>query len=267
MRSAPRWLPFVCLFLWAPLLNAAEQADEPSPAVRLWEQGQDAMLAGESDRAIALYNQSLKLEPALARNHLSLAAAHLEKGDEEGAGKWLESYLRLQPDHHVVRAHYAELLMRLKRTQEAHDQFEKFIADAQDDEELASKHLIHCHSRLMEIAEAEADVYEEHLHRGIGLYWLAWQRAQLGEEEAGLDVESLLCRAAGELALAQMRRPEEARPCWYLHEVWSMLAQSQPASRWLVAAQSSAPFTYLTPVEKRGLQLAWRQWADNRQRK
>jgi tetratricopeptide (TPR) repeat protein len=225
------------------------------------------MLDGNTDRAIALYNQSLKLEPELARNYLSLAAAYLEKGEDEQAGQWMASYLRLQPDHHVARAHYAELLLRLKRTREAHDQFEKVIADIQDNDELADKHLVHCHSRLMEIAEAEEDEYEEHLHRGIGLYWLAWQRAQLGEEEKGLDVESLLCRSAAELALARMRRPEEARPCWYLHEVWSMLAQSQPAGRWLVAAQAAAPFTYLTPVEKRGLQLAWLQWAGNRQRK
>lgn len=262
LRLLVCWLSF-----WAPLLSAAEPVDEPSPALRLWEQGQEAMLDGDTDRAISLYEKSLKLEPNLARNHLSLAAAYLEKSQDERAGTFLEGYLRLQPDHFVARAHYAELLLRLKQPREARDQFEKFIADIQDNEELASKHLIHCHSRLMEIAEAEEDEYEEHLHRGIGLYFLAWQRSQLGEEGQGLDTESLLCRSAAELALARMRRPEEARPCWYLHEVWSMLAQSQPAGRWLVAAQAAAPFTYLTPFEQRGLQLAWRQWSGNRQRK
>jgi tetratricopeptide (TPR) repeat protein len=266
MRPPLRLLSVFLFCLWVPAVTAAEPKTDPE-AVRLWEEGQEAMLDGETDRAISLYQKSLKLDPDLARNHLSLAAAYLEKGEDEKAGTWMESYLRLQPNHHVARKHYAELLLRVKKPRAAHDQFEKVIAEIQDDDDLASKHLVHCHARLMEIAQAEEDEYEEHLHRGIGLYWLAWQRSQLGEEGQGLDTESLLCRAAAELALARVRRPDEARPCWYLHAVWSKLAQSQPAGRWLVAAQAAAPFSYLTPAEQRDLQLAWKQWAGSRQRK
>jgi hypothetical protein len=111
----------------------------------------------------------------------------------------------------------------------------------------------------MEIAEAEEDEYGEHLNRGIGLFLLGRQRVVLADAEARLSAESLLFKAAGELMLARVRRPDEARPCWYLHEVWSQLAQSQPAARWLRAAEAEAPFSYLTPAERRRLQLATRQ--------
>ena len=58
-----------------------------------------------------------------------------------------------------------------------------------------------------------------------------------------------------ELALARLVRPDEARPCWYLYEVWSSLAQRQPAQRWLREADNWAPFSFLTPTEYRELQL------------
>jgi tetratricopeptide (TPR) repeat protein len=252
----------VCLALALP--PAAEPETEKSPALLLWEQGQEAMLAGRTEEAIALYQKSLKLDSTLAQNYLSLAAGYLEKGDDETAAEHLDRYLELQPEHLVARAHYAELLIRLKRFPDARVQLERFISDIQDEEELAEKHLISCHSKLMTIAMAEEDSYAEHLNRGIGLFWLACQRASLPEDASDLDVESVLCQAAAELTLARRNRPDEARPNWYLYEVWARLAQSQPAQRSLHAAQSAAPFTYLTPTEQRGLSLAVRQAAGDR---
>jgi hypothetical protein len=78
----------------------------------------------------------------------------------------------------------------------------------------------------------------------------------LPEAEAVLPSEGLYCKAAGELTLALEERPDEARPRWYLYEVWSRLAQRQPARRCLREAGSAAPFSYLTPSEQRGLELA-----------
>src|SRR4029078_3609020 len=96
-------------------------------------------------------------------------------------GTHLARYLEAQPDHLVVRTHYAELLLRLARPQEAQAQYERFVEDVQSKDELADQHLVHCHSRLMEIAQARSDAYGERLHRGIGLYLLAVQRARLPE--------------------------------------------------------------------------------------
>jgi hypothetical protein len=111
----------------------------------------------------------------------------------------------------------------------------------------------------MEIAEATDDGYSEHLNRGIGLYLLARQRTTLPDPDGELSSEALLCKAAGELTVAHLERPDEARPSWYLHEVWSGLAQQQPARRCLHAAEQAALFSDLTPSEQHALQMAC-QW-------
>jgi hypothetical protein len=114
--------------------------------------------------------------------------------------------------------------------------------------------LVDCQSKLIEIAVAEKDEYREHLHRGIGLYFLARQAG----DDGTVTHEGLLCQAAGELGAARLECPDEARPCWYLHLVWQELGQQHPAMRWLRAAEEAAPFTHLTPYEKRSLDLACR---------
>ncbi len=254
MAVRPAWL-WVCVVL--PFGPSALAQDPAAQARQAWVQGQESMRRGKPDEAIRYYEQSLAADPEQKRSHLSLAAAYVQQGDEAAAAGHLAEYLKAFPEHHVVRAHYAELLLRLHRPREARAQFERFIADVQDDPELGPKHLVHCHSRLMEIAEDEGDEYTEHLHRGIGLYLLACERAGLPDPEDGdLSVESVLCKAAAELTMAHLTRRDEARPCWYLYAVWSRLDQRQPALRHLREADSTAPFSYLTPAEKRDLELA-----------
>lgn len=260
MPLCPSW---VCVGLLC--LGQAPSAE--APALRAWQDGQRAIHDGNAPQAIACYQESLRLDPNLARNHLSLSAAYLGLGQDEQAAPHLARYLAAQPDHLVVRSHYAELLLRLERRGEARAQFERFIAEVQDHEGLARQHLVHCHSRLMEIAEGDEDEYGEHLNRGIGLYLLACQRAQLPDPEGTLSTEGLLCKAAGELTIARLRRPDEARPWWYLHAVWTELAQQQPAGRCLRAAAAASPLTYLTPAEQRDLHLACLRAERDAQRK
>jgi tetratricopeptide (TPR) repeat protein len=249
------WIGFFC-FAQESLALPNESA---RPALQMWLDGQRAMVDGHPEQAVTRFEESLRLDPALARNHLSLAAAYLAQGLEEQAAPQLARYLEAQPDHLVVRLHYADLLLRLAKPRAAREQFERFVADVQDLEELSRQHLVHCHSRLMEIAEGENDAYREHLHRGIGLFLLAARSAEIAGSEGPLTVEALLCKAAAELTLARLERPEEARPYWYLHEVWMRLAQRQPALRCLRAAAATAPLSYLTPAEQRELFLACRE--------
>jgi len=253
------WLGLCLVFLGGPWLSLCATAQEPTAgqAGQFGVQGQAAMCQGKPGEAVRYFEQSLSTDPGQARLHLSLAAACIERGDEDGAARHLAQYVAAFPEHRIVRFHYAELLLRLHRAQEAQTQFEQFVADVQDNPELASQHLVHCHSRLMEIAEANGDDYAEHLHRGIGLYLLACERAALPDPDEGeLSVESVLCKAAGELTMARMARRDEARPCWYLYVVWSRLAQRQPALRHLREADALAPFSHLTPAEKRDLEMA-----------
>jgi tetratricopeptide (TPR) repeat protein len=238
------------------LLPGEPPAAAPTSAEQLWEQGQAAMKRGDPDEALLLYERSLAADPKFARNHLSLAAAYLEKGDEAAACPHLARYVEAFPDQYLIRLHLAELLVRLENRTAACEHFEQCVAGAQDKGELGAAQLIHCHAQLMDLALAEDDVYHEHLHRGIGLLILARRRGEMPDLECDLSVEELLCKAAAELTLAHLDRPEEARPSWYLYETWTSLAQKQPAQRFLNAAREAAPFSYLTGHEKLGLRIA-----------
>jgi tetratricopeptide (TPR) repeat protein len=237
------------------LIPLGDPPDRPR-ATALWSQGQAALRDGRTAEAIGYYEQSLVADPDFTRNYLSLAAVYLDAGEDEQACPYLAQYLEAEPDRPVVRLQYAELLRRLHHLTDARQNFEECVIDAQEKSEALSRNLVHCHSQLMEIAAEQEDDYGEHLHRGIGLYWLAFERSRVAETDGKLTVEGLLCKAAAELTAARMEKPDEARPCWYLSQVWRQLAQQQPARRWLRAADQAAPFTYLTPAEKRGLQVA-----------
>jgi Tfp pilus assembly protein PilF len=256
----------LALLLTASSLHSAEPAPS-SPGLEDWQKGQQAMLEGQTEQAITSFRQSLEKDATLVRNHLSLAAAYLAQGQEEQAANEMDQYLKAQPDHYVVRGQYAELLLRLDRLDAAREQFERFEADIQDQDTSDWQHLVHCHTRLMDIAQRIEDDYALHLHRGIALYWLARQRGELTDAGEALSSEGLLCQSASELVLARRERPDEARPCWYLHEVWTQLAQRQPATRWLRAAEEAAPFSYLTPAEQRRLHFARRRTAEEGSRK
>ena len=250
------WLSLVLVCLGCQNLVSQESPEPGAPAKLLWEKGQEAMRQGKPDDALDFYGRSLATDPGFTRNHLSIAAAYLEKGDEIAALPPLARYVRAHPDQFLVRLHLAELLVRIRHLDAARTEFEECVAGAQDKGDCAASQLIHCHAQLMEIAEDDEDEYHEHLHRGIGLYLLGRQRSALPNPDGELSSEELLCKSAGELTLAHLDRPDEARPSWYLHEVWSLLAQQQTARRFLQKAEESAPFTYLTAAEKRNLRLA-----------
>ncbi len=192
-------------------------------------------------------------EPPQAADSLTLAADCLSRGDNAGAADYLSRHVVHHPDQLVFRAQLAEVLARLDRLPEAQAQFEAATACAQDGTLAARNRLVHYHTRLMEIARLRGDDYAENLNRGIGLYLVALQLAKKGN--AG-DVERLLCKAAGALKEAQSRRPDDARPAWYLYRVWSRLDQPHPAERSLRKAIANAPFSDLTPAEARDLSLA-----------
>lgn len=188
-------------------------------------------------------------------DHLALAAVCVENGQPAQAVVHLRHYVRAHPDHAMIRAYLAELLLRQQEHREATWHFEQFIAAAQQLDGPARKHLIHCHTRLMELAQLADDEYRERLHRGIGLYLLAQQHQDL-HGQATAFTEQLLGRAAKELSEAQKMRPREAKVHWYLYAVWSQLSQRPAAQTALRAAQQWADLSDLTPTERRDLALA-----------
>jgi tetratricopeptide (TPR) repeat protein len=180
---------------------------------------------------------------------LGFAAACLDRGDDTAAASYLMRHLAAHPDQPMVRFALAELFWRRDRLADAGAEYERFLHDAPSSAGNVNR-AMQAHIRLVAIAEQAADGYGEHLHRGIGLYLLAGQAAEADAPEG------LLCKAAGELALAARARPAEVRPHWYLHLVWEQLAQSQPAERHLRQALALSSLADLSPAERRDLAAA-----------
>jgi hypothetical protein len=189
-------------------------------------------------------------------DHLAEASRCLERDDLKNAGVELATYLDVRPDALAVRVQYAEILASLKRRSEARQQFNQFLAIAQEQKADAGATMVHVYRRLMEIAEEANDEYGLHLNRGIGLFLLSQSRAQLGGAQEEMPVEGLLCKAAAELTLAYDERPHEAQVTWYLYQVWSRLGQRHAALVRLREAHDAAPFSYLSPAESRKLSMA-----------
>jgi tetratricopeptide (TPR) repeat protein len=244
---------FPTLLLLLTFLPAARADDA---AEKAYQAAQKAMESDRFDEATAQFRLALRLDPAHAPSHLGLAACFLAQGRDPDAVPHLRRYLDVCPDHFLIRWHLADVLLRLARPAEARGQLEHFLIGAQLAPKLGGDHVIGCHTRLMEIAEQQGDEYAAHLNRGIGLFLIAGRKAELGDAAARRGAEELLCKAAAELTLSWLNRPEEARPAWYLHRVWVALAQRHPAQRWLnTALRRAAPGT-LTPAEMNALHVA-----------
>jgi len=194
--------------------------------------------------------------PGASPDAIDLAADCIERGDTSGAIGHLDRHVRLHPDQFMIRAYLAELLLKADRLPDAQDQYERFLAEAQASEGPARKQIVHGHTRLMEIAQRRDDFYAEHLHRGIGMVLLVRQLDAGGVTDEAAFRERMLCKAAAELARASRRRPDEARPHWYLVEVWSKLAQPRSAESALRQARDRAGLLPLPPDEQRALVLA-----------
>ncbi len=238
-------------------MSAAASVPRPT-AQDVWQKGQARMKEGNTEKAIRLYQESLRIDSTFVENHLSLGAAFLAKGLEADACEHLGQFLLARPDHAGARQYYAELLFKQGKLAEAMKQFERNIVAHQLDPSPDLQQLVHCHGRVLDVGMKIEDDYVVHLHRGIGMYYLAIQSRNLAASEEFLSPEGLLFKAVAELTQARGYRPREARPCWYLYSAWRQLAQQQPANRWLREALDAAPFSYLTPMEQHQLELASR---------
>lgn len=179
---------------------------------------------------------------------LALAAKCLERGDEAGAVPHLMSLVRANPEQVMFRAQLAELFYRLDRDDEARDHFERFIASAQSTTGPAHNHIVHCHTRLMQLADRRDDHAEEQFHKGVGLLLLAKE----SESHPEFD-ESVLCQAAKLLQEAKDLRPDDARVSLYLGDAYQQMGQSARASREWKAAREKAVPGLLSPMEERHL--------------
>src|SRR5205823_3922810 len=115
--------------------------------------------------------------------------------------------------------------------------------------EPARDHLVHCHTRLMQMAEADGDGYAEHLHRGIGLLLLVrrWDADPARRDEAA--AEATLGKAVRALREAKEEKPTDPRVNFWLAEAYDRLGQPSAARAARRAARVPAPFA-LTRFER-----------------
>ncbi|QVL31587.1 hypothetical protein KIH39_22510 [Telmatocola sphagniphila] len=186
-------------------------------------------------------------------DHLMKAAECMEKQAPKEAAEHLRQHIAANPDQIMIRAYLAEMLYKMKQFDEAYWQFDRFTADAQEASGPAHEHLIHCHTRLMEMADEMNEGYAEHLHRGIGLYLLAKKSAKSVSDADEHLSEKLFLKATAEFKLAQKLSPTEARPAWYLYLCWTQLGQQEPSNKALKLAAELALTSNLTPSENQNL--------------
>ncbi len=256
------------------VLGQADRTNAPPTrsALTLWQEGQEAMKRGEIPVALRCYQESQELAPDLPRVQLSLAAAYLQAENQPKACEHLRRYLDLEPGHWQVRQQLADLLCRLGHRALAKRELEWMLHGAHHtlalegkltDPGEAIRHLVHGHGRLMEMAEEENLPGQYHLHRGIGLYYLAKTLPNTGEiqpisthsspsqgEEAP-DRQELLLKAVQELTEADRLSKGNSQSAWYLSRAWREMGQSAQAEHWLkVLAKNHVPGE-LTPWEER----------------
>lgn len=203
--------------------------------------------------APTLAEEPAGISPQPQLNHVEQAAAALALGREQEAAELMARHVGLHPGELIVRAQLAELLYRQNSFMKARFHFEHFLAGAQEQPDVAFRYLIHSHSRLVEIGEKLELPYDEHLHRGVGLYLLANRRASEPNPNGEFSVPSLLARSARELQAARQAAPEQARAHFYLARVWRKLDQPAAAAQSLAEADRLAPTSPLTPREQRDL--------------
>lgn len=199
-------------------------------------------------------------EPVAAKadagDALTRAAECLDRGDDAGAVPHLRTYVREHPDAVMVRAHLAELLFRAGKHAEARGQYERTVADAQLSTGPAKGHLVHCHTRLMAIAEATDDAFHEQLHRGVGLVLLVerWDADPGRRDEVA--AEQTLAKAVAALRSAKGERPADPRANLYLGDALARLGQASAARAAYRAARAGLPDPEVTPAERERIEAA-----------
>ena len=162
-------------------------------------------------------------------DHLAIAASCLDRGDESAALPHLTAHVQARPDAVMIRAYLAELLLKMDKVDESRLHFERYVRDADGTTGQSQKHLVHCHTRLMEIAQQKDDSFGESLHRGIGLVLMVRQWDASVEPVDRKMTEKTLSNAAAALRAAVQRRPTDPRGFAYLSEVYSHLGQQSAA--------------------------------------
>jgi tetratricopeptide (TPR) repeat protein len=191
----------------------------------------------------------MRSDPREPEDHLAKAAQCIDRGDEPAAITHLSAHVRARPDAAMIRAYLAELLFQQGQFPESRRHFERFSFESHAENPEQLKPLVHCHTRLMQIAEEQNDSYREHLHRGIGLVLLVRQWDQEADPGAPEMKEQTLTKAAAALRGAVAVKAADPRALVYLAETYSQMGQASSARTAARKAKALLPDAGLTDQE------------------
>ncbi len=107
---------------------AGELAALRTGAIDALHRGIELARAGDLDRAIALFVESVRIDPGLAEAHSQLGAARLAAGDDAAALPHLERAIEIDPEFADARYNLGLLAHRGGRFDQAVTQFEMAVA-------------------------------------------------------------------------------------------------------------------------------------------
>lgn len=168
-------------------------------------------------------------DSTIAEDALAKAAEHLDRDENREALPYLRAYVKANPDAVMIRAYLAELYLRLGETENASREFHTVIDIAETMSGPIRDHRVHCHTRLMEMAQADGDDFAEYLNRGIGLYLLVkrWD-AEPGRSDE-IVAEQTLSQALQAFREAEKYDSSDPRPQLWRAKVLDRLGQGAAA--------------------------------------
>jgi Flp pilus assembly protein TadD len=173
------------------VLNAA-LATVPKPALELYEKAQEAILAGDSKKAIEQLRAAISIHPDFALALNSLGVEYLKVGDAGRALEALRGAVRLSPDAFVPRLNYGIAYLEKKQFAEAESNLRQAL---QKNDNSPSAHM---YLGITLISLRRFDEAEKELQRAVslkggdtmaqahkllgGLYWQKGQFKQAAEQ-------------------------------------------------------------------------------------
>ncbi len=114
---------------WVVLLGAGcATTGVPDQALRLNDQGAQALAEGDLDRAEASFRVALEYQPAYAESRSNLGVVALERGDCVGAERELRAALRVDPEFAQAWGNLGVVFERTERAGEAKAAYQKAVA-------------------------------------------------------------------------------------------------------------------------------------------
>jgi len=186
-------------------------------------------------------------EPELPPDPLALATDCIGRGDHAKAAVHLEAHVRVHPEQFLFRVQLAELLMRIGRDEAAKVHFEQFASDAGRSSGPLKKHLVHVHTRLMEIGQQNDDRATEVFHRGVGLLLLIAEQDGLPERDEDF-CEEMLCQALKALVEAKELKPGDVQVRLRLAEAYDRMGNRRAADAERTVARTAVTPTGAKPL-------------------